>query len=409
MKVLHVTQGYFPAIGGTEFLVQRVSEELVNQFQDEVTVFTTNCYSGDAFYTPGLRRMSPGWEEINGVKVRRFPVYSRISRLFYPFRPTHRPVRFPGNQYLRSLYNGPIIPGLRTAIEQYRSDVVSAASFPLLHMFTALKAAHKTKRPCVLTGCLHPLDAWGFDRPMIYQAIQQADHYIALTDYEADYVVQKGANPDRVTVAGVGVDLEPFREVADQDAKQHLGFDDAPLIGFIGQVAGHKGVDTVVRAMPLIWEVIPEAKLLIAGARTLFADTLENLVRTMPDEAREKIIFCYNFPDQEKPWLFSAIDVLAYPSGFESFGISFLEAWAAKKPVIGCNRGATPWVIDAGQDGLLVEFQNEKMLAEALLLLLKNPAWAVSLGENGYQKVLHRYNWPAIGRQFREVYSRVLT
>ncbi len=82
MKILHVTQGYFPAIGGTEWLIQRLSEELVRQFGDEVTVFTTNCFNGEAFFSPQLPRLSTGWEEINGVKVRRFPVYSRISQLF---------------------------------------------------------------------------------------------------------------------------------------------------------------------------------------------------------------------------------------------------------------------------------------------------------------------------------------
>ena len=69
MKVLHVVQGYFPAIGGTDHLIQRVSEELVLQFSDEVTVFTTNCYSSEAFSTPWMPRMAHGWEEINGVHV----------------------------------------------------------------------------------------------------------------------------------------------------------------------------------------------------------------------------------------------------------------------------------------------------------------------------------------------------
>ena len=49
MKILHLVQGYFPAVGGTEWLMQQISEELVRQFGDEVTVFTTNCLSGEGF------------------------------------------------------------------------------------------------------------------------------------------------------------------------------------------------------------------------------------------------------------------------------------------------------------------------------------------------------------------------
>ena len=48
----HVTQGYSPAIGGTERVIQRLSEELVRTYGDEVTAFTTNCFSGEAFYDP---------------------------------------------------------------------------------------------------------------------------------------------------------------------------------------------------------------------------------------------------------------------------------------------------------------------------------------------------------------------
>jgi glycosyltransferase involved in cell wall biosynthesis len=72
--------------------------------------------------------------------------------------------------------------------------------------------------------------------------------------------------------------------------------------------------------------------------------------------------------------------------------------------VVGCRRGAIPWVVRAGRDGLLVEYQNEAMLAEAINLLLANPGWASALGEAGFQKVKQVYNWPAIARRFREVY-----
>jgi glycosyltransferase involved in cell wall biosynthesis len=409
MRVLHVTQGYFPAIGGTEWLMQRVSEELVRQFGDQVTVFTTNCYSGEAFFTPRLPRLPVGREEINGVRVQRFPVHSNISRIFRYFQGIAYFLRFPGNQYLRAFAGGPIIPGLVKAIQEHKADVVAASSFPLLHMFAALKAAEESDRPCVLIGGLHPQDHWGFDRPMIYQAIRRATYYIAYTDFEAQFVISKGASPEKVVPVGVGVDPQPFERVSTCQAKQRLGVDcGQPLIGFIGQIGGFKGADTLVRAMPFVWQIFPDARLLVAGARTLFSDQLEKLIRRLPEADQEKIILRYNFANEEKPWLFNAADVIAYPSGYESFGISYLEAWSSHKPVIGCWRGAIPWVVQAGRDGLLVEFQNDKLLAEAINLLFENPKYARALGEAGYKKVLNRYTWPEIARRFRQVYQEAL-
>ena len=35
LRILHVVQGYTPGVGGTERVIQRLSEELVSQFGDE--------------------------------------------------------------------------------------------------------------------------------------------------------------------------------------------------------------------------------------------------------------------------------------------------------------------------------------------------------------------------------------
>ena len=408
MKVLHVTQGYFPAIGGTEFLIQRISEELARQFGDEVTVFTTNCYSGEAFFTPGLPRMQAGWEEINGVKVRRFPVQTGISRFFrFPQAVAFR-LHLPGNQYLRAMGSGPVIPGLKKAIQAYPADVIAASSFPLLHMFDTVNAAKKSKRACVLHGGLHPVDHWAFDRPMIYQAIKKANHYIANTEYEAEYAASRGVAPDQIEAVGAGVDPEPYETVQTEDAKRRLGLEGFPVVGFIGQIAWAKGVGTLLKAMKIVWQENPETRLLITGARTLFCDQLEQMIAELPESDRQKVILRYNFANEEKPWLFSAIDVLAYPSGYKSFGIAFLEAWAAKKPVIGCRAGAVPWVIEAGVDGLLVDFLDDVKLGEAINVLLCNPPYAHSLGEAGYRKMMARYTWAEVARRFRAVYVRAI-
>lgn len=408
MRILHVTQGYAPAIGGTERVIQSVSEELVRQYGDEVSVFTTDCLSGEAFADPRSPALSEGWEKVNGIPVRRFRVQRRLSRML------ERPQRFawqhrlPLNQYLRALSSGPLILGLTSAIRKFPADVVVASSFPLLHMFAALRGARASRRPCVFFGGLHPDDDWGFDRPMIYRAIRAATCYIAYTGYEAAYVRERGAASERVFELGAAVDPERFLAASTQDAKAWLGVEGKPVVGYIGQLGGHKGVDTLLRAMPTVWRIVPEARLLIAGARAMFADEIQRIVAAWPPCDRDKLILRYNFSEADKPALFAAVDVFAYPSGYESFGIAFLEAWACAKPVIGCRRGAIPWVVDGGRDGLLVDYRSEDMLAEAILVLLQNPRFAATLGEAGRAKMLARYTWPKIAQRCREVYAQAM-
>jgi glycosyltransferase involved in cell wall biosynthesis len=402
VRILHVTHGYHPAIGGTERLMRRLSEQLVAQFGDEVTVFTTDCFSTEGFSRPDLPRVPLAQETIGGVRVRRFPVRARLSRLLkMPQHLAYR-MRLPGNQYLRLWHQGPLARGLHDAIVHEAADVVAASAFPLHHMFTALAACRRSAKPCVFYGGLHPQDDWGSGRPMIYRAIRGADGYVAYSRFEADYVEGRGARPERVNVIPLAVDVAPFAECGRETARRFVGLpEDTPLVGFIGQLAYHKGVQTLLRAMPHVWREVPEAHLLIAGARAGFAQTIDRTLAGWPRESRAKVHLHYDFEEADKPLLFRAIDVFAYPSGFESFGIALLEAWAAEKPVVSCRRGAIPCLVDAGRDGLLVDFDHDELLAGALVTLLRNPAWARTLGATGHAKVQRELTWDKIAPRFR--------
>jgi len=293
------------------------------------------------------------------------------------------------------------------ALRDAGADVIAASSFPLLHMFSAVRGAEAARRPCVLHGGLHPEDIWGFRRSMIFRAIRRAD-YIANTAFEADYVVQTGASPDRVTTIGVGVDVETFGTTTALEARQRLGLGDGPVVGFIGQLAAPKGVGTLIRAMPRVWQSEPRAQLLIAGARTSYLPSIEQQIAALPAAGRDRVTLIVDFDAALKGTLFDAIDLLAYPSGFESFGIAFAEAWAAGKPVIGCLRGAQMSVVADGVDGLLVNFDDAPMLALAIVHLLGNPAIRRAYGDAGRRKVLERYTWPHVARRFRQTYERAI-
>ncbi len=409
MKILHIVQGYFPAVGGTERLIQKVSENLVANHQDAVTVFTTTAYNLELFWRRDQPQLPPGIEMINGVTVRRFPVFNRFSGLRRFLAGTSYRLRLPFSDRLRALYNGPIIPGITRAIVTSGADVVAASSFPLLHMHDALRGGRRADVPVVLHGGIHTADAFGFERPMIYDAIHQADAYIANTTFERDHlVVERGVAPEKITVIGVGVDPEPFAAADGRAVRERFGWGDSPVVAFVGQQVPHKGIDVVFAAMQKIWPEMPEACLLIAGARSTYSATIRRLVNELPGEVQHRVAIVENFAEEEKADLFAASDFLVFPSGHESFGIVFLEAWAARKAVIGSRIGAIPAVIDEGRDGLLVEHRNVADLARAICVLLENPELRRELGENGRSKVQQRYRWDIIAAKFRTVYEDVI-
>ena len=403
-----MVQGYPPAIGGTENLFCHISERLVQQYGDDVTVFTANGYNAEAFYSPRQPLLPPGQETINGVRVHRFRVFNWLGPALRYAQQVAFWLRLPFNQYLRTLYGGPILPGLKKAIGEFHGDVVVASSFPLLHMYVALSARQLNGCPLVYCGGLHPKDHWGADRPMIYDAIRRADAYIAYTTYERDFLLEKDIPAAKMSVVGLGVDAERFVHADGTAFRQRWGELSAPVVAFIGQQAQHKGVDTLVRAMEQVWQQLPQTRLLIAGARTRFSRQLRRQANALPARQREQVLILDNFDEAEKPLFFAACDMLVYPSEFESFGLAYLEAWACGRPVIGTHTGAIPSVVQDEVDGLLVPPRNASALADAILRLLEDESLRHRLGESGRQKVLEHYTWETVVARFRQVYEGVI-
>ncbi len=410
MNILHVVHGYSPAIGGSELLVQGISERLVADHGDRVTVMTPNGYNAEAFIDPSQPLLPPGEFDLNGVHVKRLAVFNKLGPFLFELQRLFYRLRLPGHERIRTWYSGPIVPGLRHMVEEFECDLVAAASFPLLHMYTTLTACRRSNKPIVFVGALHPLDEWGYQRTMIYKAIQRADAYIALSSFERDYLVESWEVPeDKIAVTGIGIDTEAFEKADGTVIRERYSIEDRPLIAFIGQQASRKGVGSLIPAMKRVWQERPEARLLIAGARTRFAPDFEEQmhVQLAPHE-KERVIYLQNFNDNEKADLFAACDVFAYPSWNESFGIAFLEAWAAGKPVVGCRSGAIPTVVSDGEDGLLVPPRDPDSLGIALLRLLNSKDLRRRLGRNGRNKVKQVYTWENVTRRWRDLYEKVL-
>jgi glycosyltransferase involved in cell wall biosynthesis len=404
MKILHLIHCYYPSIGGSQYLFQNVSERLVSQFDDDVTVLATNALE-DVNNREG-RLVPIGEETVEGVKVRRFP----FSRRWLPvtelaFRVS-RKARLPFRDYVELLYRGPIAPDMLRAMLDFDADVIAATPFYYLHMFYPCLARRLGRRmPLVYYGALHVID--GYVRRPILRAVRAAEAYIAYTDCERDILVSKGVPKEKIHVVGLGVNLEQFANANGQAMRNRLGINDEPVVAYIGRQACGKGIDTLLYAMREVWKKIPCARLLVAGARGSFSRELHQLVNDLSPRERDKVTIVDGFTEDEKPDLFAASDIVVLVSGVESFGIVYLEAWASEKPVIGSKADAVQSVIRDGQDGLLVPYGDVDQLAVAILALLNDHKLRATLAQNGLAKVQAGHSWEVVTQRLRMIYEQV--
>ncbi|HID53739.1 MAG TPA: glycosyltransferase family 1 protein [Anaerolineae bacterium] len=408
MKILHVVQAYHPVVGGAEGLMKHFSEQLANRHQDEVTVFTAAVTKPAYFWRDEGAPLPAGTEITNGVTVRRFPVFKRFQLARMVMARGFYRLKLPYHDWARTIQVGPIIPQLPQAIAQSGVDVVMAATFPFLHMYYAISGGQRGRIPVVLTGAIHTEDKWGYDRQMMIRAIAQADAYIALTAYEKTFLVEKGIAAEKIHVIGGGVAAARFVAAEGTAVRQKYGLGDDPVIVVMSRQSELKRLDTVIQAMPRVWAVFPQARLLMAGARTAYSAQLDGMIARLPPEQRARITQIHDFPEEEKPSLLAAADIFVHPSGNESFGIVFVEAWAVGKPVIGANVGAVASLIAAGRDGLLFEHGSADSLAEAALTLLADAGKRAVLGAAGRQKVLANYTWEIVSDRLRDVYRQAV-
>ena len=105
----------------------------------------------------------------------------------------------------------------------------------------------------------------------------------------------------------------------------------------------------------------------------------------------------------------AALDVLVLPSlQPEPFGLVVLEAMAAGCPVIATNHGGPVEVIEDGVTGVLVPPTDPGPMAEALLMLLREPDRARAIGIRGRAQCLHLYTAQHTAREVMNHYATLL-
>jgi glycosyltransferase involved in cell wall biosynthesis len=214
-----------------------------------------------------------------------------------------------------------------------------------------------------------------------------ADHTIAVSGHAQRWVL----DVLRLPVAKTKIIYHGIARLpADTKARSGISDADHPfMIGCLARFEPRKGIATLIKAMVTVCAKHPRARLVIGGSDpTGYANEMRRLaIALQVGHAVDIQGFC----DAPLDFL-RRLDVFAFASVSEGFGIALLEAMAVGLPVVASDIYPLNHIVSRGQTGMLANSAEPEAFAAALIDLLENPELASRMGEAGRRRCLEEFS-----------------
>ncbi|HKZ30640.1 MAG TPA: glycosyltransferase [Acidimicrobiia bacterium] len=243
-----------------------------------------------------------------------------------------------------------------------------------------------------------------------HEVIAGSDCVIASTPHEADDLTRRyGADPARLCVTHPGVNHDLFTPGSQQTARKLLGWENGPVLLFVGRIQPLKGLDVAVETFGRVRREIPAARLAVVGGPSGPRGEAElQRVRGRVEELR--LEGCVEFiparPHQEIAAYYRAADVLLVPSRSESFGLVAAEAQACGLPVVAARVGGLAYTVEEATSGFLVDGWDPEGFASAAVKILLNDDLAARLSK-GAVEFSERFSWEVAAERLLELYAGI--
>jgi len=234
----------------------------------------------------------------------------------------------------------------------------------------------------------------------------RANAVIAPSETTADYLLNIGVRKPIHTIP-TGLDFSPYSpnnftaaELAKTKVELGLSPNDK-VIGVIGRVAKEKSIDVLINAMPDVLKDVPNAKLLIVGDGPVRRDLYNQAVQL----GVEQVVIFAGF----KPWAeigkyYVLSDIFATASTTETQGLTYIEAMAARLPVVVKKDRPFERLVRDGETGFMFTYDHEA--APTLVRALTRPELTQRIALNAFAAV-QPLSAEVFGLELEAVYNDV--
>jgi glycosyltransferase involved in cell wall biosynthesis len=294
------------------------------------------------------------------------------------------------------------------AVNQFKPDVIHAFHTAYLPSIARLiKSFYGTKY--IITT--HGSDLSYFEQDkrfagLMRDANHEARFITACSDFTKKWYTRMfGESLKRKTSTIVGgVNLDHYKKDPEQIRKinEMYNLQGKKVVLFTGRLTKHKGVSYLVRAAKDIKGTVliigdgPEREKLKEEIRR---NNITNVIMTGYIENKAPIYHAF----------YERADVYVSPSTWdEPFGLTIIEAMAARTPVVATKKGGILSIINDKVNGLLVPARNSSAIANNVNMLLENDKLRETIGDQAYATVVEKFSWKKIARKFEKQYEEMV-
>lgn len=389
MKVAMITPYPPPRLGGREFWVDWMSQELARKGV-EVVVFTSNVLDYHRF----SRKLEVYHSK--GVKYYKLPVIADIDK-----------------------YSTPVVWPPFLALMRENPDIVHIHE-PNLFLTTPMAFfARLVLKKKLVTHCYSdPFDwhsqgflfkaAMGAYGLLYHWKLRLADAVIALSEEYRSQSRQLPRWRNKTTL--LPMCLAPvFRKMDPlcvELFRKEKNIGPQPVVLYVGRLDTRKGVDVLIRAMA---KVDGAQCLIVGNGEQQTHDDLVTLARE--PHLENKVRFMGRADQEELNLYYNSAAMLVLPTvdhSAETFGAVLLEAWASGTPVISADNPAPAKLIGESGGGLLVPRGDSEELARSIQSLLADPRAAAQMGAQGQTFALCHFSLDSTSDKLMHLYQKII-
>ncbi|MFO0760140.1 MAG: glycosyltransferase family 4 protein [Byssovorax sp.] len=270
--------------------------------------------------------------------------------------------------------------------------------------FSSLGLALRAVRPSAQQWYLvYGIDVWHRISAPQRAATRTAEKILSISDYTRSELVRHNG-VDRAKVGLLPCALDPFwsadfMRLAEGAPLTSL---QRPLLLTVARLAEterYKGVDQVIRALPIIARDIPDVRYAVVGTGG-DRPRLEALARELG--VADRVEFRGRVSAEALAHAYAECALFVMPSAKEGFGIVFLEAALFGKPSIAGNHGGSPEVVEDGVTGRLVTYDDVPGFAKVATEMLGDPRRLRDMGQAALDRLNARFTYPIFLRTLRD-------